>query len=134
MNNRASVKLILVVWFGLALTACGGGGETEYSGSTTGSGGDTSSNNAVGTATVSWVAPLGRMDGGPISIGEIGGYIVYYGTSSGNIVNTVVVPGGSSTEQRITGLTPATYYFQVSAYDQQGVEGPRSGVASKVVQ
>jgi hypothetical protein len=76
---------------------------------------------------------VSRLDGGPISLSEIGGYIIYYGTSSGSMTKVVTVAGGNTNQLTITGLAPATYYFQVSAYDLSGVEGPKSGVASKVI-
>ena len=74
-----------------------------------------------------------RQDGSAISIAEIGGYYVYYGTSISSMTHSVTVAGGSSSQYQVTGLTPATYYFRVSAYDLQGIEGAPSAVGSKTI-
>jgi len=110
--------------FILALTACSGGNLSAGPGSTP---------VPTGTATVSWSAPLSRADGSAISIGEIGGYYLYYGTSSGSITHSVNVSGGSSSQYQVNSLAVGTYYFQVSAYDLQGIEGARSAVGSKTI-
>lgn len=126
---KARSPLFLLTSLALVLSGCGAAGDSYSAtgGSNGGGGGGT------GTATVSWVAPSSRLDGTSISISEIGGYILYYGTSSANLTDAVTISGGSTNQYRISGLEPATYYFQVSAYDQQGIEGPRSGLASKVI-
>lgn len=128
---KARSPLFLLTSLALVLSGCGAAGDS-YS-ATGGSNGGGGGGTGTGTATVSWVAPSSRLDGTSISISEIGGYILYYGTSSANLTDAVTISGGSTNQYRISGLEPATYYFQVSAYDQQGIEGPRSGLASKVI-
>lgn len=46
------------------------------------------------------------------------GYLVYYGTSSGNYITAVLVPSKTATNVTINGLTTgAKYYFAAAAYD-----------------
>jgi len=108
----------------LVLSGCTG--STSFTPANSGSTG-------TGSALVSWTAPMTRQDGSAISIGEIGGYYVYYGTSISSMTHSVTVAGGSSSQYQVTGLTPATYYFRVSAYDLQGIEGAPSAVGSKTI-
>ena len=88
---------------------------------------------ATGSATVSWTAPLIRQNGAPITMVEVAGYRVYYGTSATSTTKVINVAGASVTAYKVTGLAAGTYYFKVSAYDTSGVEGPQSSVASKVI-
>ena len=64
-------------------------------------------NASSSTVTLAWAASTAA---------NVGGYIVYYGTSSGNYTASVDV--GNSTSYTLTGLQTGTaYYFAVSAYD-----------------
>jgi len=55
----------------------------------------------------------------PSTGGDVAGYDIDYGTSSGNY--TVGVPVGNVTNATIKGLTPGvTYYFVATAYDSSG--------------
>lgn len=52
---------------------------------------------------------------------EVTGYRIYYGATSGNYSNSVVV--GNVTTNTVPGLASGvTYYFAVTAYDANGVE------------
>jgi fibronectin type 3 domain-containing protein len=52
---------------------------------------------------------------------DLAGYKVYVGTSSG--VFTAPLAVGNITSYTVTGLAPGnTYYFVVTAYDQDGAE------------
>lgn len=131
MDMKTRFPLFLLISLAFILSGCGEAGDSySTTGDDSGGGGGGA---GIGTATVSWVAPSSRLDGTSISISEIGGYILYYGTSSANLTDAVTISGGSTNQHQISGLVSATYYFQVSAYDQQGIEGPRSGLASKVI-
>jgi hypothetical protein len=75
--------------------------------------------NVSGSATLSWDAPQTYVHGTPLG-DALGGFKVYYGTSSRNY--THVEDTGKVTTYRVTGLSPATYYFAVTAYDRSGNE------------
>ena len=81
--------------------------------------------------TLSWVAPIEREDGMPISMAEIAGYRVYYGTAIGNYTNQVEVADRSNMQVTLRNLDPGTYYFVVTAYDTDGRESGFSSVVSR---
>jgi len=57
---------------------------------------------------------------------DLGGYKLYYGTTSGNYTTTIIV--GNDTSYPISNLTNGTpYYIAVSAHNTSGVESPKSG-------
>src|SRR5688500_6973286 len=62
---------------------------------------------------------------------NIAGYRVSYGTSSGNLPNTLDV--GNQTSARVAGLTGGQrYYFVVRAYNTSGITSAPSGEVSGV--
>jgi hypothetical protein len=70
---------------------------------------------------VSWTAPTRWTDSTPISMSEIGGYYIHYGTARGTYTETVQIDDAYVTEHTVTDLTPGeTYYFVVTAYDVSG--------------
>jgi hypothetical protein len=121
-NNDTLSRWWFIVLPGIILVAiaayCGGGGSGNVD------------NNVGGSATLSWDAPQTYTDGR--SLGDaLGGFKVYYGTSSRNYTHVVDV--GKVTTYRVAGLPPATYYFAVTAYDQSGNESDYSNEASKEI-
>ena len=83
--------------------------------------------------TLNWVAPTTRANGDPISLSEIASYRIHYGTSQGNYTNTVNV-ANAATSYTIQNMTPATYYFTVTAIDMEGQESGYSSTVSTTVQ
>ena len=79
---------------------------------------------------LSWVAPAEREDGSPISMSEIAGYKIYYGTSQGQYTDTIDVNEGTADTYTITGLSSGTYYFVVTTYDYNGWESAYSQMVS----
>lgn len=73
-----------------------------------------------GSVMLAWNPPPGW---------NVGGYNVYYGTSSGNYTNTLDV--GTNWYVTVDGLAAGTtYFFAVAAYDDDGLESPDSGEIS----
>ena len=63
---------------------------------------------------------------------DLAGYIVQYGTQSGNPSTSIDV--GNVTSRAITGLTPgSTYYFRVVAYNSSGQQSAPSSQVSYTV-
>ena len=77
---------------------------------------------------VSWIAPTSRIDGSAVSISEIAGYVIRYGSSANNMANKIVLTDRYTTEYTLPQLAPGTYYVAVSAYDTGNVESPMSAV------
>ena len=114
------------------LVACGGGGGGNAStgGSATVGTGSTQSYDF----SVSWVAPVTRTDGTPISLAEIEGYKVYYGTSTGNYTSVADITDGSQTSVTITGVPDGTYHVAMTTYDSSGLESSYSPEVIKTTQ
>jgi Fibronectin type III domain len=77
------------------------------------------------SATISW-------NSSPSS--STTGYLVYYGTSSGNYITAVLVPSKTATNVTINGLTTGTkYYFAAAAYDASSDVSALSAEISGVI-
>ena len=83
--------------------------------------------------TLSWIAPVEREDGTPISMSEIAGYRVYYGTSQGNYSNQVEVAGSATMQVTLSNLVAGTYYIVVTTYDNDGRESDFSQVVTRSI-
>ena len=86
-------------------------------------------------ATLTWQAPQTRADGTGLAMGEIGQYIVRYGTQPDveAMTSEVIVEDGQAMETEVTGLAEGTWYFAMRTVDQNGLESAWSEVASKVM-
>ena len=135
----------------LTLAGCGGGGGGVTTSSTSTSSASTSSvssggtnslppvppppeeppPSATGSFSLSWTAPVTRADGTPISLAEIEGYRVYYGTSRGNYPNLLNVTSGAATSTTVNNLQPGTYYVVMTTYDNSGLESAWSAAVTK---
>jgi hypothetical protein len=85
---------------------------------------------ATGSATLSWNPPTQNTDGSPLS--DLSGYTIYYGTSQNNLSNSKQV-GSNVATAVVDSLTPATWYFTVTARNASGSESSRPQPVSKVV-
>jgi hypothetical protein len=86
---------------------------------------------ATGSATLSWQPPTENADGSPLT--NLAGYVIRYGTQSDALAMEVRIGNPGITSSVIEGLTPAKWYFTVSAYTSTGVESMPSAVGSKTV-
>jgi len=108
--------------------------DSQFSLTCTGTGGDTTNSTTVTitqstrSVNVSWTAPTTRSDGSPLN--DLDGFRIYYGTTSGNYTQTVTVNDENATSYVISGLTPGTYYFAVTAFDSANNESTHSTEAS----
>ncbi len=112
--------------------------QTVFAMGDTGSGSAGPGNDGTGTAasgsfSLRWTAPATRSDGTPLSLSEINGYNVYYGTRRGNYPNRHVVSNGSATNTTVGGLVSGVYYLVMTTYDNAGREGQRSGEVTRNV-
>lgn len=87
---------------------------------------------STGSATLSWTPPTSNTDGSALT--NLAGYRIYYGTSSSSLTNTIGINSAGISSYVITGLSPSTYYFAITAYNSVGAESSRSATVSKVVQ
>ncbi|MBA1147359.1 thrombospondin type 3 repeat-containing protein [Ectothiorhodospiraceae bacterium WFHF3C12] len=84
-----------------------------------------------GSGVVSWTAPTQRSDGSAISMSEIGGYYVHYGTASGQYTNSVTINDAYTTQYTLQNLTAGTtYYVSVRTFDINGTVSSYSAEVS----
>jgi hypothetical protein len=83
-----------------------------------------------GSATVAWEPPTQNTDNTPLT--DLAGYHLYYGTAVDNLDHSVKVANPGLASYVIDNLSPATWYFAVTAYNTGGVESDRSATTSKV--
>jgi hypothetical protein len=83
----------------------------------------------TGSATLMWDKPSVNEDGTPLT--DLGGFNVYYGTSSASYTNSVNV--GNATGAVINDLYFGRWCFAVTAYDNAGNESDRSAKVCKKI-
>ncbi len=72
---------------------------------------------------VKWTAPLAREDGSPISLSQIAGYRIYYGSSSGDYVNMRDIKNAAVIKYLFTDIPAGqAYYLVMTCYDAAGRE------------
>jgi len=84
----------------------------------------------TGSATVSWTAPTKQSDGSPLA--SLLGFRIYYGRDPANLEQIINVSTGI-TRYVVENLEQGTWYFAVSAFDDQAVEGRRTATISKTI-
>ncbi len=88
----------------------------------------------VGSATLSWVAPVARTDGSPLALSQLNGYRVYSGESANELEKLAEITDYTTTSYMVSGLTVGTHYFAVTAVDVNGIESDYSEIGHKVIQ
>ena len=87
----------------------------------------------VGVATLSWTPPTENTDNSYLV--NLKGYRIYYGYTSDEVTTLLRDTddvGANLTEYTVEGLTPgSTYYFGMTAVNDEGVESAMSNLVSK---
>jgi hypothetical protein len=91
-------------------------------------------NALTGSFSLSWTAPTTRSDGAPISLTEIDGYRVYYGSTQGNYPNSIDITDGTATGTTVNNIPVGDYYLVMTSYDTSGRESAQSGMVNKQAQ
>ncbi len=84
------------------------------------------------SASLSWTAPLTRLDGSSISLSEIEHYEIHYGRDRNNMDQTVTV-GGDQSSYAISNLPAGIWYFTVTVVDSNNRVSAPSEVVSKTI-
>jgi hypothetical protein len=86
------------------------------------------------TVTLNWAAPTTRINGTPLQSSDLVGYVIYYGTSSGNYTNLINVNAPNATSYTVGNLTTGnTYYFTATAIDTNNSQSSKSGEVNQLV-
>jgi hypothetical protein len=80
--------------------------------------------------TLRWDAPTVTVDGQPVR--QLGGYIVYWGSESGNYTGSHRIEDARATQWRAE-LKAGEYYFALTAFDAEGNESPYSNEIRKTI-
>ena len=140
-SPSTNIKHLFALTFFLLLTACnssddfttsanttsniisGGSGTTGSTGGTGGTG-----NTGSPAAILSWVAPAERTDNSSLSMAEIAGYRIYYGSAQGNYSEHVVINDAYVDEYNLGNidLPAGTYYAVMTTVDSDGRESSYS--------
>jgi len=116
------------------LGACGGGGGSSGAESSLDDSQSPSLSVAPAISTIlNWTAPVARSDQSPLSLAEIGGYRVYYGTVEDDYPYRIDVNDGTAVEVVINDLPTGTYYFVVTTCDTEGRESEYSKPIVKTI-
>ncbi len=90
----------------LGLSGCGGGGR---------------SGNSISATALTWEAPTMNVDGTPLT--DLGGYILYYGTSPRDYSEVISVGNVTTFPiNNLPDLSSGTWCFAVKAYNSLGYE------------
>jgi len=131
---KVSQAWIAAFILGLLLTGCGGGGSSESAGAQTGSSGSTSS--LERSAVLSWSAPLTRVNGESIPMGDLDKYVIRYGQDANELSEEVVVINAQAEAEmsyEVSGLDVGTWYFTIQVQDTNGLISEPSDVVSKSI-
>lgn len=85
------------------------------------------------SARLAWDAPLTRVNGDSIAMGELNGYEIVYGRSAGDLTNKIVISSASQTSHTIENLSQGDWYFAVRAVDTDGLVSSLSPIVSKSI-
>ena len=84
-------------------------------------------------ALLSWTAPLTRENGESLSMGEIAGFEVVYGTNPDSLDQSLAIGDASVDELLVDELTAGTWYFAIRTLDTDGNRSRLSEVVYKQI-
>jgi fibronectin type 3 domain-containing protein len=125
--NSNACKLFTVALSSMLLAACVGGDGTAGNDSA----GVIVNPANTGVATISWLPPTENTDGSSLNLA---GYKIYYGTSANTMSHVITVQNPGISTYVVENLGQGmTYYFIVTAYDDNGIESSYSEVKGKTI-
>lgn len=117
---RAIASIVYAIFITAQLSAC----STEDNFDSAGAGAGTGTGTGVTSLSLlslSWVAPSEREDNTPISMSEIAGYRIYYGTAPGDYQYDIEINDAYNDAADIS-LLQGTYYAVITTVDVDGRE------------
>jgi len=84
------------------------------------------------SVTLTWTAPLTRVDGNSLALGDIKGYELNYGLQPGSLDRKVEIIG-QETRYTVENLDKGTWYFQLRTYDYNDLYSQPTEVLEYIV-
>jgi fibronectin type III domain protein len=112
------------------LAACGGDSDSPAAGASTPNAAPVSAAQGRGTVTLSWTPPTENEDGTPLRLTS---YRIYWGNTRGNYPHSVTLDNPGLSRYVVEQLTPATWYFVVTAVSADGESAPSNEIALSVL-
>ncbi len=116
-SKKSSLLALVLLIASLLISGCMSDGGGSSSGGSSSAGGGEPTDASI---TLSWVAPSARQDGSPISLSELAGYEIRYGTADGSVERSIEISDQSKTSAKIDLDRTGTYYFMVRTFDTEG--------------
>jgi len=85
----------------------------------------------LGSITLSWSPPTTDADGTAIT--GLAGYRIYYGQTPDSLDEIVVINNPGTIRYVIENLSPATWFFCMTSFNDSGLESVRTAIGSKSV-
>jgi hypothetical protein len=86
---------------------------------------------ATGSMTLTWNPPTQNTDGTALT--DLAGYRVHWGTSQDDYSSNVTIDDPGLSSYVVDQLTPATWYFSLTAINSAGAQSDHSNVTTKTV-
>ena len=83
------------------------------------------------STTLTWTAPTENEDGSTLT--DLAGYKIYWGTASGVYTDSVSIDNPGLTAYVVENLSPGTYEFVATSFNEAGIESVFSSPATKVL-
>ena len=125
-STPATTRALIISFLLLAVTACGGSGDSANSSGAT----NPSPPTGNGSASLSWVAPTTNIDGSAFT--DLTGFKIYRGTSATDLQSVATVAANQLT-YTVNNLAAGTHYFAVTAVNANNIESGYSNVGSKTI-
>jgi hypothetical protein len=91
----------------------------------------TAGGGGAGSVALSWTPPTQNTDGSTLV--RLAGYRIHYGQTSGDYPSVVTLDNAGLASYVVDALPSGTYYFVVTAFDNQGNESAASAEVSKTI-
>ena len=112
------------------LAACGGDSDSPAAGASAPTAAPAAVAQGKGTVTLSWTPPTVNEDGTPARLTS---YRIYWGNTRGNYPHMVNLDNPGLARYVVEQLTPATWYFVVTAVSADGESAPSNEIALTVM-
>ena len=114
------------------LAACGGDSDSPAAGTVNSapSAGPAAVGSGAGAVTLSWTPPTANDDGTPLSLTA---YRVYWGNTRGHYPHSATLENPGLSRYVVEQLSPATWYFVVTAVSADGESAPSNEIALTVL-